>query len=223
MVATYGQYCPIAKATEVLGERWTMLVLRELLIGSHQFNVIARGVPGMSRSLLSKRLRQLERAELVERIDGGYHLTAAGAALRPIVFGVGDWAASWILTDPQPDELDPELLLWWSHGRLDTSSLPDRRVVIEFAFTDDPRRFWIVVERIGNSLCTQHPGFAVDATVSTDVLTLHRVFNGREPLRAALRAERMTFTGDRAIVRRLPDVFNLATLADLARLATAGS
>ncbi len=217
MTTSYGQYCPIAKATEVLGERWTMLVLRELLIGSRQFNAIARGVPTMSRNLLTKRLRQLERAGLVERVDGAYELTMAGRSLRPIVFGVGDWAATWILTDPEPDELDPALLLWWAHGRLNTSVLPERRVVIEFVFVDDRRRYWVVIETVGCSLCDSDPGFGVDATITTDVDTLHRVINGREPLSLARREGRITFTGKTAIARRLPDVLKLTTLAELAR------
>lgn len=218
MTTSYGQYCPIAKATEVLGERWTMLVLRELLIGSRQFNAIARGVPTMSRNLLTKRLRQLERAGLVERVDGAYELTMAGRSLRPIVFGVGDWAATWILTDPEPAELDPTLLLWWAHGRLNTSVLPERRVVVEFVFVDDRRRFWMVIERVGCSLCDTDPGFGVDASITTDVLTLHMVLNGREPLAAAQRAGRLAFSGTPAITRRLPEVLKVTTLAELAQL-----
>jgi DNA-binding HxlR family transcriptional regulator len=217
VTTSYGQYCPIAKATELLGERWTMLVLRELLIGSRQFNAIARGVPTMSRNLLTKRLRQLERAGLVERVDGAYELTMAGRSLRPIVFGVGDWAATWILTDPEPAELDPTLLLWWAHGRLNTSALPERRVVIEFAFVDDRRRYWMVIEPVGCSLCDTDPGFGVDATITTDVMTLHRVLNGREALSVARREDRMTFSGTTAITRRLPDMLRLTTLAELAQ------
>lgn len=136
MSKSYGQYCPIAKAVEVLGERWSVLVVCELLIGSTQFNEIARGLPTMSRTLLAKRLRQLEAAGLVERLDGSYHLTPAGEDLCPLVFGFGVWAEQWILEDPTVEELDPQLLLWWVHGPLDTDSLPDRRVVLEFEFTE---------------------------------------------------------------------------------------
>src|SRR5581483_11757477 len=98
--AGYGQYCPVSRAVDLLGERWTMLIVRDLLVGTHHFNDLARGLPGLSRSLLSKRLRRLQDADLVERLDGEYRLTEAGEALRPIVFGLGEWAAHWIFGDP---------------------------------------------------------------------------------------------------------------------------
>lgn len=213
---SYGQYCPIAKAVEVLGERWSLLVMRELLIGSTHFNDIARGLPGISRSLLSKRLRQLTAAGMVERVDGAYALTPAGAELQQFVFGLGDWAARWILNDPEPDELDPDLLMWWGHIRLDTASLPDRRVVLEFRFRDERRRYWIVVEDVGCSVCLHDPGFGVDAVVTTDLLTLHQLWHGRDSWTVAQREDRVSFWGTPAIVRRLPEVLTLRTLADLA-------
>jgi DNA-binding HxlR family transcriptional regulator len=216
MGTSYGQYCPIAKATELLGERWTVLVVRELLIGSHHFNDVARGLPTMSRTLLAKRLRELVRAGIVEQRPDGYHLTPAGEALRPIVFGVGEWAATWILTDPRPDELDPVLLLWWAHGTFDRTPLPERRVVVSIALRDDPRRFWLVFETDSNSLCYNDPGFDVDATVTTDLLTLHRVFHGREPLASARRAERLTITGRREITRHIPAVLTVPSMAERA-------
>ena len=165
----YGQYCPVSRAVELLGERWTMLILRDLLVGMTRFNDLARGEPGLSRSLLTKRLRQLERAGLVDRLDGEYHLTDAGEALRPIVFGLGDWAAKYAFGDPRPSELDPELLVWWMHKGIDTAQLPDRRTVLHFRFDDDPRRYWIVVDSQGPSVCLADPGFDVDVTISADV------------------------------------------------------
>lgn len=206
---THGQYCPIAKAVEVLGERWSLLVVRELLIGSSHFNDIARGLPVMSRTMLSKRLRQLEAAGLVERLDGEYELTPAGAELRPIVFGLGDWCARWILEDPTADECDTEVLMWWAHSRLDTSELPDRRVVLKFTFSDDGRIYWVVAEEMGCSVCLHDPGFDVDAVIATDSITLHKIFYGRESLRDALRADRLQFDGANAIIRRLPKVLAL--------------
>ena len=101
-----------------------MLIMRDLLTGTSHFNDLARGLPGLSRSLLTKRLRRLEHAGLVERLDGQYHLTDAGDALRPIVFGLGEWAAQYIFGDPQPLERDAELLVWWMHKRIDPGQLP---------------------------------------------------------------------------------------------------
>lgn len=218
---SYGQYCPIAKSAEILGERWTLLIVRELLVGATQFNDLARGLPGISRTLLTKRLRELESIGLVERLDGGYHLTPAGLSLRDLVFGLGAWAADWILLDPDPAELDAELLMWWCHGRLDTAPLPDRRVVLEFRFADDPRRFWIVIESVGNSVCQHDPGFGVDAVIASDLRTLHLVWNGREDIAAAVRDARIAFDGTPAITRRLPQVLTIATLGQMAEAARA--
>ena len=206
---TYGQYCPIAKSVEVLGERWSILVLRELLIGSTKFNDLARGLPGMSRTMLSKRLRQLEAGGLVERLDGGYHLTPAGQELRPIVFGLGVWGERWLLTDPDPDELDPVALMWHAHARLKTSELPNRRVVIAFELDDRPERFWIVVESVGCSVCTADPGFGVDVVVHASLVTLYRVWYHRQSMPAAIKAGEIRFDGDRAITRRMPTVLDL--------------
>lgn len=193
-----------------------MLIVREMLVGADRFNEIARGLPGISRTLLSKRLRELERAGLVERADAKYRLTAAGRDLAPLVFGLGDWAETWILTDPEPEELDPTLLFWWGHTRLHTDLLPDRRIVLEFRFVDHANRYWLVVEPVGTSICHFDPGFGVDASVTTDLVTLHRVWNGREDFRAALRAERISLQGTSAIVRRLPAVLSITTLGELA-------
>jgi DNA-binding HxlR family transcriptional regulator/putative sterol carrier protein len=210
----HGQYCPVSRAVDLLGERWTMLIVRDLLLGTSRFNDLARGIPGLSRSLLTKRLRQLERSGLVERLDGEYHLTEAGAALRPIVFGLGEWAATYIFGDPRPSELDPELLVWWMHKRIDTTQLHDRRTVLYLHFVDDPRRYWIVIDAQGPSVCDADPGFDVDVTISADVDTLHRVWLGREPITDAMRAGRLAFEGPRALTRRMPDALQLSELAD---------
>jgi len=208
---SYGQYCPIAKASEVLGERWSVLVMRELLIGSRKFNDIARGLPEMSRTLLTKRLRQFEEVGLLERFDGEYQLTPAGEDLRPIVFGLGDWTARWMLTDPDPEELDSEKAMWWGHSRIDTAPLPERRVVIEFRFSDDERRYWIVVEpEVGPSVCLSDPGYEIDVTVETDVATLCTLWQGRGTVAGAQRDGRMTFDGPRALTRVMPQVLAIA-------------
>ncbi|WP_306356658.1 MULTISPECIES: helix-turn-helix domain-containing protein [unclassified Nocardia] len=138
---SYGQYCPISRALDVLGERWSLLILRDLLTGTSRFNDLARGLPGLSRSLLAKRLRQFERAGLVVKSEQRYRLTAAGRDLEPILFGLGHWGARWTFGEPQPEELDADLLVWWMHTRLDTSSFPGKRQVLGVRFTDDPRRY----------------------------------------------------------------------------------
>ena len=209
----YGQYCPITRALDVLGERWSLLVMRELLLGAHRFNEIARGLPGMSRSLLTKRLRQFERGGLVDRLGNEYLLTEAGAELEPIVFGFGAWGAKWAFGDPHPDELDPALLVWWMHERLDTSDLPGRRHVFRVEFRDHPRAFWIVVEAGDASVCDVEPGFDVDVTISSDLASLYQVWLGRVALDDAVRDGRVVFEGPSALTRRMPRVFQLSPIA----------
>jgi DNA-binding HxlR family transcriptional regulator len=206
---SYGQYCPIAKAVEVLGERWSILVMRELLLGSSRFNDIARGLPGMSRTMLSKRLREFERAGLVDRLDGEYHLTPRAQELRPIVFGLGAWGQQWLLGEPDPEDLDPTSLMWHAHARLNTASLPDRRVVVHFELANRPERYWVVIEAAGCSVCESDPGFEVDVVVHSDVSDLYRVFYAQLDVGAAIKSGRLRFEGERALVRRMPDVFDL--------------
>jgi DNA-binding HxlR family transcriptional regulator len=216
----YGQYCPIARALDVLGERWSLLILRDMLVGTSRFNDLARGLPGLSRSLLTKRLRQFERAGLVERVDGAYVLTDAGRDLEPIVFGLGAWGARWTFGEPTPDELDPELLVWWIHTRLDTSDLPDRRTVLHIRFNDGPRRFWIVIEAGEPSVSLTDPGFQVDVTITSAVQNLYEVCLGRIPIQQAIRAGQLEIDGPRALTRRMPQVLQLSPVADLVRAAT---
>lgn len=209
----YGQYCPITRAVEVLGERWTMLIIRDLLCGATRFNELARGNPRLSRTLLAKRLRQLEQAGIVDHVDEEYLLTPAGEELRPVVMGLGEWGARWQFDDPRESELDPDLLMWWVHKRIDFSPLPDRRLVLEFRFDDRPDRFWILRDSQGPSVCTHDPGFGVDATVRSDLPTMYRIWLGKLDLRAALRGGQVTIDGTRAIVRRLPSVLQLSPIA----------
>ena len=215
----YGQYCPIARALDVLGERWSLLVVRDLLVGTTRFNQLARGLPGLSRSLLTTRLRQLERAGVVEKVRGEYLLTEAGRELEPIVFGLGAWGARFTFGDPAEAELDAELLVWWMHTRLDTSELPGRRLVLHLRFTDDRRLFWIVVEAGSPSVCLVDPGFSVDVTVVADVATLYAVWLGRRPLRDALRSGKLRFEGPPALVGRMPSVFRLSPIAGVVSAA----
>jgi DNA-binding HxlR family transcriptional regulator len=216
----YGQYCPISRAVEVLGQRWTLLIVRDLLCGYTRFNDLARGNPGLSRSLLAKRLRQLEAAGIVERVDGEYGLTPAGEELRPVVFGLGEWGAKWQFGDPRQHELDPELLMWWAHDRLDFSGFPDRRIVLQFVFRHTPRRFWIVKDASGPSLCTHDPGFDVDVVVQADLSALYQVWLGRLDLRAAIRAGSVELIGPPALTRRIPDALVLSPVAPLVANAT---
>jgi DNA-binding HxlR family transcriptional regulator len=223
-VRTYAQYCPIVRAVEVLGDRWTLLIVREMLNGARRFNDLSRGLPGLSRALLSRRLRQLAVAGLVVRSAdaGGYDLTPAGEDLRPLVFGLADWGARHAFGDPRPEELDPETLMWWLHGRIDTAEVTERAVV-QVEVSDRRRMFWLVIEPDDASVCATDPGFDVDAVLTSDLSTLYRVWAGEIDLVDAVRAGQIGLVGPRWIVAGLPRWFQLSPVASIVRAARAAA
>jgi DNA-binding HxlR family transcriptional regulator len=182
----YGQFCTVARGAEVLGELWTPLVVRELLCGSRRFNEIRRGVPRMSATLLTQRLRKLEALGVVERrrVKGGweYHLTQAGEELRPIVVGLGHWGARWIGSRLKPKQLDAGFLMWDIRRFAQLDKFPaGQRVVIHFQFTDAPRGerlWWLVVENLAADLCRDDPGHEVSVVVESTVRALTEVWTG---------------------------------------------
>ncbi|GAA6524397.1 winged helix-turn-helix transcriptional regulator [Intrasporangium sp. DVR] len=213
-----GQYCPISRALDVLGERWTLLIVRDMLVGATRFNDIARGLPGLSRTLLATRLRHLERAGIIERSDTGYGLTQSGRALEPLVFGMAEWGARWVFGEPEEHELDAELLVWWMHTRLDTSLLRSEgpsgeRQVVHVRFADEPKRFWIVVDRGVPSVCTADPGYEVDLTIRSDVRSLYEVWLGRLPIATAMRRGVLAVDGPPGVSQRLGEVLRLSPVA----------
>src|SRR5215218_5358456 len=135
-MARYGQYCPITRSLEVLGDRWTLLIIRDLLVGAERFNELSRGLPGLSRGLLSKRLDHLVRAGLVEHRDGRYTPTRAARELKPVVFGLAEWGARWAFGEPRPDELDATTLMWWIRGGIDPTPFGGRRIVLHVQVPD---------------------------------------------------------------------------------------
>ena len=216
----YGQFCPVAQAAEVLTERWTPLVIRELaLTGSRRFNDIQRGVPLMSSSLLTKRLRELERAGLVERrarLDGKgteYHLTQAGIELGPIVAQMGIWSERWLRRPIFEATPDTGLLMWWVRSTVKADVLPPGRTVIHFRFLRAPeklRYFWLVLPEA--DLCLTDPGFGIDVTVKSDAKTLTAVWMGDLPLRDAVGHGAIELTGLPKVVRSFPKWFGLHPL-----------
>src|SRR5919197_6564741 len=221
----YGQYCPVAKATEVLGDRWTLLIMREMLGGASGFNELQRGLPGISRSVLTDRMRALERAEVVERRTGPkgrtleYRLTPTGRDLQPVVQAIGEWGATWSLTEPRPDELDPYLLIVWMARHVDRQRLPPNRTVVQFDFRDPKQRYWMVLEPSEVSVCLQHPGFDVDLDVKVDTATLYRVYLGRAELGGAMRASKLTMSGPSALQRAFGRWFAWSAFAPASRQA----
>jgi DNA-binding HxlR family transcriptional regulator len=198
----YRQFCPVALGAEVFAERWTPLILRELLLGSHRFSELRRGLPRISRNLLTQRLASLEEAGLIERRRRSngrgfdYYLTLAGEELRPVVIALGTWGYKWAASTLRPDNLDPGLLMWFLRRRVRVENLPERRVVIRFDFRaqgggsfwlEELQSFWLILERPMVDLCLSDPGFETDLTVDADVAGLTRVYLGHISLTQAMR------------------------------------
>ncbi|MPV36305.1 winged helix-turn-helix transcriptional regulator [Georgenia subflava] len=219
----YGQFCPISKAMELLDERWTVLVLRELMLGSTHFNELRRGVPRMSPALLSKRLRSLTRAGLVvrrtDRGDVRYELTEAGRELGPIIESVGAWAVRW-MPDLGDADLDPHLLMWDVHRNIDLQAVPPGRTVLHFAFTDlaQSGRWWIVVDGGDVDLCDFDPGHGVDVTLTTDLRTMVRVWRGDVAWVEAMRDGRLDVAGPSQARRGVVRWLMLSPFAKVPRL-----
>jgi DNA-binding HxlR family transcriptional regulator len=207
----YGQFCTVARGAEVLCDRWTPLVIRELLCGSTQFNEIRRGVPRMSPSMLATRLRTLEVFGVVRRRQSGrhtsYELTEAGEELRPIVMALGHWGARWIGSRLQPNQLDAGFLMWDVRRFVRLAEFPrDRRVVIHFHFTDAgprERHWWLVVEDRVADLCRDDPGHDLTLEVRSSVRALTEVWTGDTTPEAAQREQQLQVIGPGRDVEQL--------------------
>lgn len=217
----YGQFCPVSMASEVFCTRWTPLVVRELLCGSTRFNDIRKGVPKMSPSLLSKRLKELELAGVIrtvqtERGTQEYHLTAAGDELRPIVMGIGNWGQRWVESRLSLRNLDPSLLMWDMRRSLNPSPLPPRRCTIKFQFPElvpARRCWWLVVDGATVDLCGFDPGFEVDLLVTASLRSMTAVWMGLAKLGRETAEGRMRIDGDPAVARDMERWLGLSAFA----------
>jgi DNA-binding HxlR family transcriptional regulator len=206
-VTTYGQFCPVAKAADVLGPRWAILIVREMLSGSRRFGDIQRGVPGCPPATLSKRLKELVAGGVAVRHDGPdgvtYELTDAGVELFPIMEALGQWGQRWVRSAYGPDELDADLLLWDVRRFLAAEGLGRTDVVVELRVRS-PRRtqlYWIVVEPAGVDLCMVEPQRPVDLLVEADLKALTQIWMGDIPFAAGS----VAVTGDPTLAKRFPD------------------
>jgi DNA-binding HxlR family transcriptional regulator len=207
---SYKQFCPVAMASEVLCTRWTMMLLRELLLGTTRFNDLRRGVPRMSPALLSKRLKELEAAGILRRSKGSlgpdlyeYELTEAGRALGPIVDAIGDWGHRWVTTEATLAHLDVNLLMWNMRRKINTEPMPPRRSTIQVIYRDLPpskRNWWLIVEPGKEpDLCSVDPGFDVDLYLTTDLRTMTEVWMGYTSVSRAKNEDRLVVTGNRQL------------------------
>lgn len=223
----YGQYCPVAKAVEILGDRWTLLIVRDLLTGTCHFNELERGLPGISRGLLAERLRRLERMELVQKValaNGrkrtAYYLTEAGQELQAVINSLLIWGARWAFEEPEEDELDPVLLMWWMRSRVCVDQLPQQRVVVRFDFQGAKyETFWLLLSREDVSLCLTDPGFDLDLLVTADLSAFFQIWLGRFTFDDALRENLIEVDGIPALADALPDWFAYSLAAPAVRAA----
>ncbi|CAN5743049.1 winged helix-turn-helix transcriptional regulator [soil metagenome] len=209
---SYGQYCPIARASEVLAERWTPIILRDLLNGRSTFSELAEGAPGLSRTLLTSRLRELERAGVIQRSPKGngrawrYEVTDMGRELRDVLFTMGKWGERWL--ELAPEHTDPGVVLhsWWT-VYLDHEQLPHKRVVARFDFPDQPvkgNQHWFIFNKDDSEVCRTDPGFDTDLVVTAESKAFTEWHLGRLEWADAVRNARIKVAGPPALARALP-------------------
>jgi DNA-binding HxlR family transcriptional regulator len=226
---SYGQYCPVAKAAEVLGDRWTLLIVRDLIcLQARHFNDLVRGLPGISRSLLAERLQRLERMGIIERHAAGkgrateYRLTVAGQELQQVIDALLEWGAQWAFDVPEQAELDPVLLLWWMRRGTHLDRLPPQRVVVQFDFHGARTgSYWLLLEPTDVSVCLQHPCFDIDLLVTADLAAFYQVWLGRISFAESLRQKWVQVDGTPALIRAFPTWFAWSPAAEAVRTAVA--
>jgi DNA-binding HxlR family transcriptional regulator len=207
---TYGQYCPIARGAEIFAERWTPLIVRNLSVGCGSFSEILEGAPGLSRTLLAQRLRQLERLGIVESASKpagrgrSYALTPSGHDLFKVCVSLGEWGARWL--EIAPENLDPFVALWSMCNALRKDRLPDRRVVIQFNFTGRPRpeRYWLLIEKGDTEICKTNPGLDEDLFVTAEAEAFVKWHAGQLSWAVAIRDRRIQLHGPSWLVRAFP-------------------
>lgn len=227
----YGQYCPIAKALEILGDRWTLLIVRDMLTGTRHFNDFERGLPGISRGLLAKRLRRLQQMGVVNKIERGsgrrrteYQLSPAGDELQAVIGALLTWGARWAFNAPEPDDLDPILLLWWMRDRVRVDQLPERRIVVQFDFKGAVNKsYWLILTKEDVSVCLTYPGFELDVLVTADLATYFQIWLGKTRFSEALAEGRVVIDAIPVLANAFPDWFAYSYAAATVQAVTAES
>jgi DNA-binding HxlR family transcriptional regulator len=219
----YAQFCPVAKAVEILGEKWTLLIVRELLMGGTRFNELQRGLGLISPTILTKRLNDLEKTGVVikKRIPGQrgheYLLTAMGRELLPVVMQLGEWGMRWARGALQEKDLDVELLMLYLQRSIRPEALPGKETVVRFKFSDLKllSDWWLLISGSSIDVCVQDPGREVDIYFGTDLLTMIQVWMGDLSYRAAMADGRMNVVGPLALTRDIKTWLAPHILADI--------
>lgn len=219
----YGQFCPVAKALDVLGERWTLLIVREMLLGSSRFGALQRGLPNISPTMMSKRLSELETAGLIarKRIPGQrgfeYFLTEAGGELEEVVQRLGVWGMRWVRGTMSPADVDIEFLMWNIQRSIDTAKLPGRETVLKFHFSDanTTHDWWLVISDGERDLCSEDPGKEVDVYFAAARLTLAEIMMGDASFKAARADGRLKLVGPPALLNNVSAWFRVSAYAGI--------
>lgn len=221
----YGQFCPVAKSAEILGNTWSLLIVRELLMGSTRFSRLQKGMPRISPTVLNTRLKELEAHGVITKrpITGQrgfeYHLTPAGKELGPVIESLVVWGMRWARDELRSDEMDVAFLMFDVERNIVTEELPGGESVLCFQFSDlaEYKKWWIVCDGNSRDLCYEDPGKDVSAYVTTTSHDLVGVWMGDIPLTEAMSDERIAVFGDSLICKRFRNWFPLSSAAQIPR------
>lgn len=218
----YGQFCPLAQATQLLCEKWTLLVIRELIAGSTRFSELQKGVPLMSPTLLSTRLKQLVKAGvLIQKGNKGnslYHLTDAGKELKPIVELLGAWGHRWARSTLDPEDLDAGLLMWDMRRSIDASVFPEHRIVVQFQYPDAQKGandWWLISENGSIDLCLNDPGYDINLLVKASLKAMTRVWICEQTFNDAVASSEIQVMGDPKLACNLQSWLRSSPLSKL--------
>jgi len=227
-MTAYGQFCPVALGAEIFAERWTPLIVRELLMGGRRFSDIHRGVPRISRNLLTQRLHALQHSGIIEQragVDGHqeYHLTTGGRELGAVIDALGIWGYRWASKDLADRDLDPDFLMWSLRRLVRVDALPEERVVLLFRFRGQrDKLFWLVLHQPDVDLCLFDPGYEVNLEIDAAVGVLARVCLGQVALLEAMRNGAVEVHGPPHYRNALPNWLGVTRFAAMARTVSAG-
>jgi len=221
----YGQFCPLAQATQLLCERWTLIVVREFIAGSTRFSELQKGVPTMSPTLLSTRIKQLLAAGVIkkegEQGNFSYQLTQAGQELRPIVELLGAWGHRWAISDLSNGDLDAGLLMWDMRRSINASVFPDKKVVVQFGYPDAPqgaKKWWLISEQGEIDLCLNDPGYEVNLVINASLAIMTAVWTCQMKFNDAVKTKKIKVLGDAHLAKNLQNWICSSLLSKLGTL-----